>query len=135
MKPEIGVVAGLIRQGNKILISQRVAGDTFGLLWEFPGGKVEGEELLEEALKRELKEELGIDVEVKRLIHTFSDENEKLKINVHLFEGEIRRGEPQPLECNACAFVSLEEIEKFNLAPVDRKIIRFLLAEERLKIK
>ncbi|OQX81995.1 MAG: hypothetical protein B6D56_00985 [Candidatus Omnitrophica bacterium 4484_70.1] len=126
MKPHLDVVAGLIKQGDKILISQRKENDTFGLLWEFPGGKIEEGESLEEALKREIKEELGVEIKSKKLIHTFEDETEKLKITVYLLEGEITKGKLQALECNNFAMVSLEKLKEFELAPVDKKILHFL---------
>ena len=53
----LNVVAALIKEGNKVLICQRQEDDAFALLWEFPGGKVEGEEALEDAIRREIKEE------------------------------------------------------------------------------
>ena len=62
----IAVVAGLIYDGARLLVCQRKAGGPFGLKWEFPGGKVEAGENLSEALGRELREELGIEVESAR---------------------------------------------------------------------
>lgn len=62
----IAVVAGLIYQGQRLLVCQRKAGGPFGLKWEFPGGKVEAGEKMFDALRRELREELGVEVESAR---------------------------------------------------------------------
>ncbi|HSA06217.1 MAG TPA: (deoxy)nucleoside triphosphate pyrophosphohydrolase [Candidatus Gastranaerophilales bacterium] len=62
------VTAGIIIKDNKILIAKRKTGKCIGASWEFPGGKLEAGETLEECLKRELKEELNFDVEVKEFV-------------------------------------------------------------------
>jgi 8-oxo-dGTP diphosphatase len=62
------VVAGILRRGERLLICQRHHSDRFPLKWEFPGGKVLAEESPEQALARELKEELGIEAEVGPLV-------------------------------------------------------------------
>ncbi|NNF07372.1 MAG: NUDIX domain-containing protein, partial [Candidatus Eisenbacteria bacterium] len=61
------VVAALLVEGDRVLVSKRLVDDHFPGLWEFPGGKVEAGESLAEALIRELKEELDLDIEVGRL--------------------------------------------------------------------
>ncbi|MCD6583943.1 MAG: (deoxy)nucleoside triphosphate pyrophosphohydrolase [Candidatus Omnitrophica bacterium] len=126
MKPYLTVVAGLIRRGKKVLICQRKKDDIFSLLWEFPGGKVEKGESLEEALIREIREELGVEIKVNRLVNAFYDENEKMRIKVYLFESRIVKGDPQPLECQDVKIIDIEELDNFALAPVDKKIALFL---------
>lgn len=126
-KKIMDVVACLIKEDGKILFAQRKKGDSYGLLWEFPGGKVEEKEKLEEALIREIKEELGVDIVVEDFIHTFEDENDNKKIVVHLFSCKIISGFVKPLECNKIEFLSLEEAKRLNLAPVDKKILDFLI--------
>jgi 8-oxo-dGTP diphosphatase len=65
-KPELTVVAALILRGSKILVCQRRRDDTHSLQWEFPGGKVEPGEIPQEALARELREELGVEAAIGR---------------------------------------------------------------------
>ena len=69
---DLRVVAGVIQHGNHILAAKRLAGGPSGLKWEFPGGKVEQGETGVEALRREIYEELGIDVQVGASIGTFA---------------------------------------------------------------
>ena len=70
----LDVVGALIEAGDKFLVAQRNPDDRFASLWEFPGGKVEEKENKKEALKREITEELGIQIEVDELIYNFEDE-------------------------------------------------------------
>ena len=125
-RKEFDVVAGLVKRDGRFLLCQRKKDDAFGLLWEFPGGKVERKESKEQALKRELKEELNIDVEVGPFLAVFEDQIPYLKIRDWLFEVVRFQGEILCIECEAYGFFSLEELNKLNLAPVDIKIARFI---------
>ncbi len=73
--PPIDVVAGVVRRDGLFLIAQRLADDTLGGYWEFPGGKVDPGEELRDALRRELMEELGIETEIgaeiQRVVHAY----------------------------------------------------------------
>jgi len=130
-KKELDVVAALIKKDNKILLCQRREDDAFGLLWEFPGGKVEKQESRQEALKREIKEELNLDIEVGFMLAVFEDETDSLKIRDWLFEVLHFKGEILCVECKASDFFSLDQIQKLSLAPVDRKIYKFLKNKEK----
>ena len=121
------VVAALIEKNGKVLITQRKKEDVFGLKWEFPGGKVKEGESLEEALKREIREELGIDVQPYEFVKSFRDKSGDIYITVHLFRCRITKGRISSLECEDYKFLDLENIKRFNLAPVDRKIYSYLL--------
>ncbi len=120
------VVAGLIKKEGKFLLCQRKENDTFALFWEFPGGKVENTETQQQALRREIKEELGIEIEVGNLVRVFKDRVSSFEIEVYLYEVLSFRGEPSPIECKKLGFFSTGEIATLNLAPVDRKIFSFL---------
>ena len=127
-KKELEVVAALIKRDGKVLLCQRREEDAFGLLWEFPGGVREKEESQAQALAREIREELDIDIEVGPLVEIFRDEIPTLKINVYLYAVSDFRGAPQPIECKAFGLFSLEEAGRLHLAPVDRKIVDYLQA-------
>jgi len=86
----IAVVAGLIYQGRRLLVCQRKAGAPFGLKWEFPGGKVEAGEKSFDALRRELREELSIEVasarEVFRNTHRYGAPPVEIELTFFLVE-------------------------------------------------
>ncbi|MFC1515055.1 (deoxy)nucleoside triphosphate pyrophosphohydrolase [Candidatus Omnitrophota bacterium] len=125
-KKELEVVAAIIERGGKVLLCQRRADDAFALLWEFPGGTVEKNESQQEALRREIKEELDSTIEVGPLVEVFSDEIPSLKIYVHLYKVVRFQPEPRPIECAALGFFDFEEAGRLDLAPVDAKIVDYL---------
>jgi len=125
-KKHLTVVAALIEISDKIVISQRYDHDAFGSLWEFPGGTVEEGETLTQALQREIDEELGVNISVGELVSVFEDENETLKITVHLFRCSIIKGRLSPLDCQEIRLYPLACLRELNLAPVDKKILNFL---------
>lgn len=125
-KKVVSVVGAVIIDGNKFLLAQRKSNDSFGSMWEFPGGKVEEGEDKISALKREIYEELGVDIKVDRFLYNFEDEIPELKIVVYLFQCRIVDGSPRCIECQDFVWADLSGIEKLNLAPADRKIFQFL---------
>ena len=126
MKKELDVVAALIKKGNKFLLCQRNEKDRYGLLWEFPGGAVEPDEDLKEAIQREIKEELDLEIKAYDLIKEFSDEDPTLKIKIFLFRCSIVAGRPFAKDCKAFGFFAPLQIEELNLAPADKKIFMYL---------
>ena len=128
-RKKLGVVAALIERGTQVLLCQRKEDDAFGLLWEFPGGAIERGEAPQAALRREIKEELGIDIAVGPLVDRFNDQIPTLEIDVHLYKVTGFQGEITALDCKAFTFCGLEEAKAKDLAPVDRKIVEYLLKE------
>lgn len=125
----VQVVAALIRKGETFLICQRPAHKTRGLLWEFVGGKVEPGETGEQALVRECKEELDVEVGVfdvfARLVHEYPD----MTVDLTLFNAEIKSGEIRLLEHNAVRWITPQEIENFDFCPADRDILKKIKEE------
>ncbi len=128
----VKVVAAVIVDNKKVCVCQRKENDTFPLLWEFPGGSVEKKETLKEAIRREIKEELGVEIEPIRFLGKFEDILDSLKINVHLFLSRIKKGTPSAQECADFRFITLEELDRFPLAPVDKKIASYLKDQRHL---
>ncbi len=126
MKKELDVVAALIIKDDKFLICQREENDSYGLLWEFPGGCVELNETFQKAIEREIKEELDLEIKAEALIKTFVDENENLKIKIFLWSCKINKGILKAKQCNDFGFFNLKDIHTLNLAPADRKIYNYL---------
>ena len=127
--PPIAVVAGIIRrEDGRLLISQRLADDTLGGYWEFPGGKVDPGEELQAALKRELVEELGvvteIGAEVHRIVHAYPDRD----VLLYFFEARIVSGEPQKIEVADFLWVTVDELMDYQFPEADRPLLELLRA-------
>lgn len=132
MAGKVEVSAALIRKGEKILLAQRIPGDDFALLWEFPGGKIEKGETNQSAIEREIKEELGLDIKAGRLVSVFEDQAGELRIKVFLYDVEEFSGRPECIECKDFGFFSLKEAKELNLAPADKKIVDFLASKRTI---
>ena len=123
------VVAGLVRDGDRFLICQRPAHKARGLLWEFAGGKVEKGETGEQALKRELREELGIDVEVQEQVADVTYAYPELTVHLTLYGAAIASGTPQLLEHNDLRWITLAEAGDYEFCPADAQMLRTLNPE------
>lgn len=120
------VLAAVINRGGRYLICQRPAHKRHGLLWEFPGGKREEGETSEQAIHRELAEELQVEVrKVGEASFTFREPNSNFEI--HFVDVEVE-GEAQLLEHAALSWSTLEELDLLSLAPSDRAFVEHLLA-------
>jgi mutator protein MutT len=125
-KPHFQVTAGLIWRDGRVLITQRRKGTHLEGFWEFPGGKREGDETLEECLEREIKEELGITIRAERLLVSVDYEYETKSISLHLFQCSQPEGDPEPLECESLRWVPPEELSGYPLPPADMGLLPFV---------
>ncbi len=126
MKKSIEAAAALIQKDNKYLLAQRKKDDFYGSLWEFPGGAREDGEKIEEAVEREIAEELNLKIKAHHIIGEFFDENERLKIKIFLISCSIEKGSCKRSDCQDFGFFALKEIEKLSLAPADKKIFNYI---------
>src|SRR5471032_2780026 len=108
-KPIIRVVAALIEQNSKYLITQRRPEATLPLLWEFPGGKVEMSESDEAALMRELQEEMEIDLQVQEKVFEVSREYESYFIELATYQCKLVRSHIRPIRVHDFRWVSRDE--------------------------
>ena len=126
------VVAGLIRDGERFLICQRPAHKARGLLWEFAGGKVEAGESGQQALKRELREELGVEVEVQEQVADVTYAYPELTVHLTLYGAAIVQGKPQLLEHNDLRWIMLGEAVDGDFCPADRLFLAELRRRESI---
>jgi 8-oxo-dGTP diphosphatase len=125
-KTIIQVAAGLIKKDRRYLITKRPAGVHLAGFWEFPGGKRETGESLEQCLLRELKEELGIDIIPGSPAHIIRHEYPEKLVELHFFCCTIQRGEPQALGCEELRWVAANDLLQYEFPPADRPIIDML---------
>ena len=121
------VTAGVIEKDGKILIAKRKAGKCIGANWEFPGGKLEEGETLEECLKRELKEELDIEVEVKDYIASSFFSCNDLEIELIAYRVKYLSGELKLVDHEEVKWISPDELSKYEFTLPDIPIVEKVL--------
>ena len=123
---DVEVAAGLIFRGGRLLITQRRPGDHLGGLWEFPGGKREPGETFEACLRRELLEELGIDVQPGQLLESITHAYPEKTVHLRFFRCTCPMGEPQLLGCHALAWVTAEQLDAYPFPAADSQLLQRL---------
>ncbi len=123
------VVAALIWEGDRFLIGQRPEHKARGLLWEFVGGKTEPGESKEQALIRECREELDVEIQVGDVFLEVTHEYTDLTVHLTLFHASIVRGIPQKLEHQDLRWITTQEIENYAFCPADQVILDKLRRE------
>ncbi len=120
------ITAALIADKERLLVARRPPGKKFGLLWEFPGGKVEPGEGLEGALIREIREELCLDICVSGLFKTISRREPGFEFDLHAYWCKICGGTLRLLEHVALKWATLSELKNMELTMADRSLMPFL---------
>ena len=123
------VVAALIWEGDRFHIGQRPEHKARGLLWEFVGGKTEPGESKEQALIRECREELDVEIQVGDVFLEVTHEYTDLTVHLTLFHASIVRGIPQKLEHQDLRWITPQEIENYAFCPADQVILDKLRRE------
>ena len=124
--PHYTIVVGIVYKDDKILIDKRKQNALLGGLWEFPGGKKRKDESFKTAVAREVKEEIGIDIEVGKRLCIVKHIYSHFKITLHAYRCEYKNGTAKPLACDAVKWVTLKELQKFAFPAANIKIIRQL---------
>ena len=121
----LNVVAAIIHRDDKILATKRGYGE-FINQWEFPGGKIEENETKEEALIREIKEELNVDIEITNFALDLEYQYPTFYLKMSCFDCIIKNGTPKLLEHNDARWLSKDELDDVNWIPADIAAVDYL---------
>ena len=122
-KRELFVVAGAIIKDGKVFAAQRGKSGKTAFKWEFPGGKINPGETPEQALARELFEELSIHVKVHELIYKVVDEYEDVILHIVTYRCSLLSGEPTLSEHIAMQWSDKNELDKLTVSPADDPVL------------
>jgi 8-oxo-dGTP diphosphatase len=131
IKPRILVAAGLIRRDDDdcFLVTRRGAHTHLAHSWEFPGGKVDPGEAPSHTVQREIREELGVEVEVGDIYAVGHHEYDTKEVILMVYEAKLMHGEPQCLEVADLKWVTPYELMAMTLPPADEPVIARLRRE------
>lgn len=122
---QIGVAVIRNKQG-KILIDRRLNKGDMGGLWEFPGGKIEPQETVKDCIRREVKEELDIEIEVGDRLLTLAHTYANFKVTLFVHNCEYVSGEPQLIESQEVRWVNAAQMERYEFPQANSQIISIL---------
>ncbi len=122
---QIGVAVINNNQG-KILIDRRKQTGEMGGLWEFPGGKIEAGETIKECIKREVKEELDIEIKVGDLLTTITHAYKTFNVTIYVHDCQHLSGNPQPLECEEIHWVEAAQMNQYQFPQANTQIVNLL---------
>ena len=125
---QIEVVAAIIHHDGAYFATQRGYGEFEGM-WEFPGGKIEPGESREDALKREIQEELGVDIYIKELLCTTEYDYPTFHLTMHCYLCSVASGEIELREHKSAQWLTAETLDTVEWLPADEKIIVMLQAK------
>ncbi len=130
--PHYDIAVGLIfDEAGRLLIQRRPEDKMLGGLWEFPGGKLQPGESLEAACRREVREELGIEVEVEAFFQRVSHAFTHFKITLHAFRCRIRSGTPTAREGQPLRWVAAPDLNDYAFPRANRRLIEALIERRR----
>ena len=124
------MVAAVIAHGERLLVTRRQKGVHLEGLWEFPGGKIDADESHADALRREVREELGADIEVDDLILGTTHSYPEKTVTLYFYRCRLL-GAPQPLLGQEIQWVPRAGLGALAFPPADEELIRILTAEGR----
>jgi mutator protein MutT len=122
-------VAVIWNEERKILIDKRRPNGDMGGLWEFPGGKIEPGETVEECIAREIQEELGIEISVGDRLITINHTYPRFHVTLIVHHCHHVKGEPQPIESSEVRWVNLVDLETYAFPAANIQIITALQQE------
>jgi 8-oxo-dGTP diphosphatase len=127
MKPTIRVVAAVISENGRYLVTQRRPTAVLPLLWEFPGGKVEVGESDLQALSREVLHRVGVEIKPGPQISSVNHDYEHYTVELHLYECRVVRGEPSAVNVHQFRWVESDDFDRLPFTPADEASMSKLL--------
>ena len=124
----IEVVAAIIRKGDKVFATQRGYGD-WKDWWEFPGGKMEPGETPQEALLREIREELDTEISIDKFLYTVEWDYPQFHLTMHCFMSSLLSDDIHLNEHEAARWLGKDEIHSVNWLPADGMLLPMIVAE------
>jgi A/G-specific adenine glycosylase len=125
--PHVTVTAAVIQREDEVLLAQRPSNGLLGGMWEFPGGKQEPGESLSACLEREIREELGVGIQVGVEIGVFRHAYTHFRVTLHAFICSLDGNMPRAIEVQDVRWVELGELEKYPMGKIDRQIAKILI--------
>lgn len=119
----INAAIAVVTRNGKVLVCQRHDDDHLGGYWEFPGGKCEDGETLEQCIRRELREEVNIEARPVRQLAPIDHDYPHALVRLHPFLCEHEGGEPQLLECQAALWIDPQDLPKYRFPPANERLI------------
>ena len=124
----IEVVAAIIQRDGAYFATQRGYGEFEGM-WEFPGGKIEPDEGCEVALKREIQEELGVDITIEELLCTTEYDYPSFHLTMHCYLCSVASGEIELREHKSSCWLTAERLDSVEWLPADKEVIDKLITK------
>jgi A/G-specific adenine glycosylase len=124
--PHHTVAAAVIRKNGRVLIAQRPQAGLLGGMWEFPGGKQENGEALEACLRREIREELGVQIKVGNELGVFRHAYTHFRVTLHAFACTLPAGKPRAIIPDGLKWVKPDNLEDYPMGKLDREISQTL---------
>jgi len=128
-------VAVIWNDRGQILIDRRRLEGSMGGLWEFPGGKVESGETIDQCIQREIREELGIEISVREHLITINHAYPEFQVTLIVHNCHHLQGVPQTIECSEVRWVSLEELDEFDFPAANVQIISALREQRNISVE
>ncbi|MBI3019428.1 MAG: A/G-specific adenine glycosylase [Deltaproteobacteria bacterium] len=125
-RPHYRAAVGVVWKGDKLLISKRKSEGFLGGLWEFPGGKMKMGESAKLCVEREVKEEVGVEVEAVKSVGVIEHAYTHFSIEMEGFLCRYLKGKPQTLDCADWKWISFSELKKFAFPTANRKLFPLL---------
>jgi A/G-specific adenine glycosylase len=124
--PHYTVTAAVIQRDGQVLIAQRPSNGLLGGMWEFPGGKIKPSEDLVDCLRREIREELDVEIEVNDQLGVYRHAYTHFRVTLHAFRCHLLQGEPRQLYHSALSWASLPDLPSYPMGKIDRTIASHL---------